>query len=411
MADKNLNTGTFSVYIEFEDNNIFLNTSFIEEMYFIEDIFSYSMTGKLSFHDKQGILEFGPLTGNEKVYVTYGMDENITWEFDIYKINRIRPSNSPAISHENFIEMLLVDKNFYNLTMKQYSRSWKDEKYSTIVKDISNNMVGIDKFDLWENSVEKADFFYMPYWTPKNSIDWIMKRCSGLNYRLPGYLYFKNSKGMNFITLESLLQGRGKKITHQYEVTENTYTFSGEAVDDINRIITYNLSGIDNLSKLNLKGEHRKGYDFKRKKFLNEENDYSDGINNLTLLGRWSLFTDISDNDSFNKLTGETNEYIINNIFYNEWFKKYSMQQTIAISVPGHEERYAGGIIRIKWPSGEKKEEFNKNFEGNYLVKSITHYFGNTFPIYKQRMVLIKNAYEDSNKENLKKAEKKNLKV
>ena len=87
------------------------------------------------------------------------------------------------------------------------------------------------------------------------------------------------------------------------------------------------------------------------------------------------------------------------------------MQQTLSIVTPGHEDRYSGGTIEIEWPSMSNKEFYNKGFHGNYLVKSVTHFFTNYEPIYQQKMILIKNAYEDSDKEkNLLKAQKKNLK-
>lgn len=405
---RNLYTGSFSVVIQADEEYI-INPIYVENLYFIEDIFSYSIVGKISFQDVQGIFEFLPLTGNEKITIKYGVDEEVQKVFDIYKVNRIIPSYTSAKPYENSIEMILVDENFYNLTNKQYSLSWKNTKYSDIVKDISENMVGIDQFKLWEDSVERADYFYMPYWSPKTAINWLIKRCSGLNFRQPGYLYYKNSQGMNFITIESLLQGKGGKIEHSQDTPTGVYNFTGEGLNNLNEILGYRLSGIDNLSRLTLKGEHKKGFDFTRKKFLDESFDYNDGIDNLTLLGRYSLFKDISDTESFNDLTGESSETVINNLFYNNWFKKYSMQQTLSIIVPGHEERYAGGMINVQWPSLNDKELYNKNLNGKYLVKSITHQFDMGTPTYKQKMILIKNGYEDSDKEDLKKAVKKNI--
>lgn len=85
-------TGKYSVYLVIDGKEVSVMTAEIEQLYFIEDIFSYSVVGKLQFNDRQGILEFGPLTGNEKIGIIYGVAEDTERVFDIYKINRIIPS-------------------------------------------------------------------------------------------------------------------------------------------------------------------------------------------------------------------------------------------------------------------------------------------------------------------------------
>ncbi|MFW6377492.1 MAG: hypothetical protein ACOCZ5_02485 [bacterium] len=48
------------------------------QLYFVEDIFSYCMTGKMIFTDTRGLFEFGPITGNETIKIHYSRgDEEI----------------------------------------------------------------------------------------------------------------------------------------------------------------------------------------------------------------------------------------------------------------------------------------------------------------------------------------------
>lgn len=397
----------YTVYITFDDEDVHIDNSSIEKFYFIEDIFSYSIVGKLTFHDRQGILEFGPLTGNEKVGIVYGVEEDVERVFDIYKINRIISSWSNANTKENFIEIVFVDEMFYNLTNRKYSRSWKNTKGSQIVSDISKNILEVDDFDDWEDSVEIMEYFYIPYWTPKKAIDWIMKRCRGVLSKKPGYLFYNNSNGSNFITIERLLNQ--KKLMDIGWEGSGFYKFEGETNHPYNRVLGYELSGLDNISRMDLKGANKKGYDFKRKKLINNSYTYKDGISQFTLLGEKSLFKDISDSGVNYDNTGEDKESTIDNIYYNEWIKTYSMQQTLSIMLHGHEGRYAGGLIELEWPSSHDKEVYNKNFAGKYLIKSITHQFSNDAPTYKQKVSLIKNAYEGSDNIDLVKAINKNL--
>lgn len=397
----------FTVYIIFGDQTVNIETAAIEDLYFIEDIFSYSIVGKLQFNDRQGLLEFGPLTGNEKIGIVYGVDQDVERVFDIYKINRIIPSWSNANAKENFIEVVFVDDIFYKLTNRKYSKSWKNKKISKIVSDISTDILEMDNFDKWEDSIDNLECFYIPFWTPKKTIDWLIKRGRGSLSRKPGFLFYRNFRGLNFITLESLLQ-QSRLMEIGWDGS-GFYRFEGSSKYPYNKIIGYEMSGLDNMGRMELKGATQKGYNFKKKKLINKKYTYDDGISQFTLLGERSLFTDISDSNVHNVITGESNERIIDNIYYDNWIKTYSMQQILSIVVHGHEQRYTGGLIEVEWPSSHEKEVYNKNYAGKYLVKSITHQFASGIPTYRQKMTLIKNAFEGSDNISLVKSINKNL--
>jgi len=401
--------GSFNITLIIDGEEIGILAQEIGLLYFIEDIFSYSITGKLTFNDRQGIMEFGPLTGHEKIVLTYGINHTTTHEFNIFKIDKVIPTWSEANGKNNFIEIIFVDDWFFNLIGREYSRSWKESIGSDIVRDISENMIGIENWDKWEDTNEEFEYFYLPYWTPKKGIDWLIKRCSGNDSGKSGFLMYNNvvdsQLRSNFVTLEKLLQQ-----TNLYETTENAiYSFTSEYEFDWNRILSYQLSGIDKLSRFKLKGGNRKGYDSKKKQFFDIDFDYENSIGEYTLLGKKSLFEDISDENTQHSITGESVGEIIENIYYNDFIKRYSLQQTLNIVVIGNEDRKIGEMIEIEWPSIHDKEMYNKNFGGKYLIKSITHQFGQGIPFYQQKISLIKNAYEDSDNINLVKSVNSNL--
>ena len=408
MAKKDATVGIYSVYIKVQGEDYFISVGDIENFYFIEDLFSYSIVGKIQFNDRNGIGEFGPITGYEELGLIYGLEDERERVFNIFKINRMIPaasSNTPGAS--NYLEILFVDEMFYNLTDNVYSVSWKNTKHSEVVKDIANNALNVGEFEEFEESNEKFDYFYMPYWTPKQTIDWIMRRCSGSESGNPGYIFYNNSIGCNFVTLDKLL-GQNELMTINDE-DDGKYVFKSENIMDPNKIISFQLSGVDNHAKKELKGGYRLGYDFDRKKFIKRSYTYSDSVSQFTLLGRESLFPDISEENTSINNFGENSDQIVDNIYQNEWIKRYSMQQTMNILVQGHEERYAGGMIEIVWPSHDEKEMYNKNMGGKYLIKSITHQFGNGSPPYRQKLILIKNAYEDTDNVELVSTVNKNL--
>jgi hypothetical protein len=118
-------------------------------------------------------------------------------------------------------------------------------------------------------------------------------------------------------------------------------------------------------------------------------------------LGTKSLFAITDDTDiqiykpHFN--INEDDEEILKNIYYSDWVKRYCLQQTIQCTLEGHSDRYAGGMIEIKWPSADDDIQVDPNMVGLFLVKSITHQWTPlSKPVYLQKMVLIKNGYHDS---------------
>ena len=132
------------------------------------------------------------------------------------------------------------------------------------------------------------------------------------------------------------------------------------------------------------------------------------------MLGRKTLYNQMDDINSSSIMVGDNDLVKLNEVAYNDWTKRYNMQFIVNLIVEGHEKRFAGQQIEIKWPSINRNVgdnvTFNDLLQGKYLIKSVTHSFnpGSTF-YYKQRLVLIKNAYNDINSKVLYKATKMNL--
>jgi hypothetical protein len=129
------------------------------------------------------------------------------------------------------------------------------------------------------------------------------------------------------------------------------------------------------------------------------------------LLGRVSLFEDLSNRRSHYEITSQTTSSQLDNMFYSDFIQFYNSQQKLNILVRGSEFRYAGQQIEINFPSSDASKIPNKQRKGKYLVKSITHSLTGTGSntSYIQRMVLLKNAYEISDNINLLKASRKNI--
>lgn len=396
MEDKKKDTGRHNIAVKiFTQKGLFdiLNDD-IAELYFVEDIFSVYITGKLTFYDKFNALELMSFTGHEYIYVLYGEDNPIQKLFAIYNVANISPIIQTEGTSFSVTELYFTEVDYVPFTQSRHSKSWLNTKVSSIINDIYINMVNSEKvFQIFEETNEKMNFC-MPYWTPSEAIRWLMCRVSGKETKTAGYLLFSNSKGFNFTTIEKLFRNRdiemseGKVLYYEFGPTDGLYP---------NKILGWAIDGIDKQSLLGLQGGKKFGYNWATKGLLTKEYTYADTISKYTMFGKKTLFTNISDNSIKLDMDGDSDEKTLENIAHSEFIKRYSKQLSVKITVRGHERRYAGMLASIMWKSGEKEKILNKAMDGKYLVATIVHQFsGNMQPTYRQMLTLIKNAYTDS---------------
>ena len=59
-----------------------------------------------------------------------------------------------------------------------------------------------------------------------------------------------------------------------------------------------------------------------------------------------------------------------------------------------------------------RDQVLNSTLDGKFLIKSVTNHFsGKQDPVFKQKIVLLKNAYTESNDKTLSKSTNTNIKV
>lgn len=409
MAEEQENVGAWSIDITTPIDKYSIDAKDIVRIYFIEDIFSFSMTGKIEFYDQRGLFEVGPITGTEVITITYGGAEKITKYFHVYKVVKCTPMTQAMASKMFYVELLFVDFNFHKLHTKSHSLSFSNIKYTDIIKTIADKHCSITDFEKFEAGKEKIEAYYTGMRTPAEDIKWLMNRCSSAKLGVPGYVFFNSTtkKGWHFCTMESLLSD--KNIMEPK--AEGPYLFQNPNMYYINKILSYQLHQVDQQSLKHLIGGHKLGYDSLRKKILDRKFTYEEALAKFTCLGKMSLFTsDMKYEETKQQVTGEDTEDVLDNLWYGNWIKQYTVQQHISIIVQGHEARHAGGLIEIEWNSTDKDEITNKQMAGPYLVKSVTHQFsGKSNPPWTQKLICLKNGYFESTNTNLVKAKKMNL--
>lgn len=401
-------TRIFTISITTDTGIVTLDSSDIMQFYFVEDIFSMSITGKLVMIDKRGLLECGPLTGNEKIGLIYGEEEDIEKEFKIYNISKVSRIETVDPSGKTVIEVFFTDLMFFPLNFLQFSRAWKNVKYTDIIKDIGENFLGVTTWDKFEDCKETIPHFYSPYWNATTCIKWLIKRASSAKDGRTGYCFYNTTAGASLITLNSLLNN--KELLSLNSEDDGLYNFEDSNLFLYNKILDWNMSGLDNSALRFVSGGTRFGFNTDRKEFIKQTYTYKDMLKNHVILGNKSLYPDISTHMTFHNLTGESNRDIIDNIFNDFWIKKYSMQQSMSITVRGHEKRKPGELIEIFWPSKWVDEHYNKGLHGKFLIKSITHNFNpKSTPFYIQKLILVKNGLEENSSIDILDAVNKNL--
>jgi hypothetical protein len=407
---KNIGTGFLTVSIRMGDGKVLIFPGeSIKECFFIEDIFSYCMVGKLSFVDNVGLYEYGPLTGNETVAIRYGRYSEKEIIFHITSVISISPTEATGSDATPIISLELIDTSYEFMTLNLFSRSFDAKlKHTDVIKHLLMNMVGwsANKINILESSSEFEEPFVIPYWTIIDTMIYILNKAkySANDY---GYLCYNNTKNgfsVNVLPLSYLLSESNVVDKIHYNLDDTKEQIN-------NKIFDWWFEGIEHQDTKNYRRSIYLTHDIETKSMTKIDIKYDDFIKFNKILGKYTLFDNTYGLED--KLT--TSYDIVNavnmdevyNKLHNDFTKRYNVQQVLNVIVYGNEKRYAGHQIIIDWPSIDKtSKSLSKIYEGVYLVKTITHDFvGNNKGMgYTQRMVLIKNGYQNPSTKFLKKA-------
>ena len=374
-------------------------------------------------------MEFGPIIGAEKLRISFG-NANASGKYtsivmNIQKIAKVEGFKGHQEASDTIVELILVDEHYHYWNSNAWSRSWTDTSISDIVKDIAKDHCFVD-FDSFENTNEKIAHFDTHQRTPAECVTWLLSRASGVVSKQPGYCIHRyNEPGSDTfvhraITLEQLLAQTKWMNPVAQENGIASYYFGNVQSYYVNLIKKFEINLVDFTAMKTLTGETLLGYDIKRKKLIQQDYSFVDALSRYTILGAKTLFPEsIKIERPVTNVVGSDSEVFLDNIWYGKWIKEYCNQQFVRITVNGHEDRHVGGMIRILWPtmknysnSDDKQnvEKYNKQMDGKYLVKSITHYFSPTLETgWLQKLTCIKNGYKDSSNQTLINATKVNL--
>ena len=176
-----------------------------------EDIFSNCLNGSIMVYDTQDVRSLFPLTGLERLSFSfntpglpgYDMTEENGQPFHIYKVDTIRKDTSNDIGQ--FYKLYFCSPEMYNNHISSISRAYAGPVENG-VKDIFRNKryLNSKKPIFIENTATNAKYV-IPSMKPFNAINFLSTQCVSGKYNNAGYLFFENSTGFHFRSLESML--------------------------------------------------------------------------------------------------------------------------------------------------------------------------------------------------------------
>lgn len=391
------------------------------ELSIFEDIYNSTISGEVMISDSLDFFASIPLNGFEFISIGFskpGSEGDVIFEgvYRIYKMKSLAVSPVTTSNH-TYILYFCSEENILSLS-RRISKSYKAKTSSEIVSDILANQLRVSSKKLARTSIEKTIGRYdiiLPYLNPLAAISWIASRTISSTAKSAGacYMFYENSLGYNFKSLETLFQQESKA---KYLYRAKNISFPRETfTDQVRNVITYQfmntfdiisgmsqgmfsslLRGVD-LTRLQVNSVTF-DYDefFKKSTHINNDristdktphpfhNDYSDRLGNKIYKNYFSTMkmypTNKNHDTNFNIARKQP---AINQNLVESWMLQRASQISqlnyfkLKLVVPGDTLIRVGDIIDFTVPlgTGDNLEIENKNpyYSGRYLITAIRH--------------------------------------
>lgn len=215
MAKKQTNATDVSVKnisIRSATGSFSLVNSFLELSVF-ENIFRPCMSASLVLSDSQNIPYKLPIIGEETVDIDI-MVKGFEGTKD-EKIFSIKPPpfHVNSISSRDFTKpkaqiftLDLISEQYMSSLHSKVSKSYKNQKISSIVEDIYRTYIDDETGLLFIESTDRNETVIIPNLNPFDSIKWLTKRTISGDSGSVNYLFFETMQGTSFMSLDSLAQ-------------------------------------------------------------------------------------------------------------------------------------------------------------------------------------------------------------
>ena len=210
-GDYNLNVCNIVSYIKGESNEptTLDIRSIIQSIEVTEDILNHCIMGRITVIDGQDFRSVLPITGLEKLELSFntpGMQginavRGEGFPFHIYKIDAMAPME-PRVQVYNIY--FTSREMFYN-NMKRVSQAYAGPIEEGVNNILRNRDYLNSSKKLYYEPTKSNEKHVIPNLRPFNAIRHLGSQAQSLNYDNAGYLFYENSNGFHFRSIESLL--------------------------------------------------------------------------------------------------------------------------------------------------------------------------------------------------------------
>jgi len=391
-----------------------------------EDIFKNTMYGNITFVDRMNSVQELPILGEEYFQITFinpvFPNEPFSHEFFIYSINNVQTGND---GKSTLVSLSFISVEHLENNKKLMSVSFKNGKMSDYIKQLVSDFnylnSGKQFFKFKETTETFKEPFAFPYQTCFELIDYFRNFSHDLQDPASAFLFFENSKGFNFTTVNDLIQNPVTKPIKLNYYPKSQKDPNIQPEDSINTIAAIEYKNINDTLTAVRKGMFASkvsSFDFvKKTEFtstfkLNEEFDkfsHLDGslaglknsdmfieqlLNNKYGLQDKGLFVQKNYLIPENSSRGETG--ILDSLPRRVAQTELLVQTPIIIQMLGNPQIYAGSIVSLDIP--EPTHNFTvmnegrpqRYMSGNYLVGRVVH----TIEVDTYKMTL--NVFKES---------------
>jgi hypothetical protein len=359
-----------------------------------ENVFNPFLTADLSLLDGASFIERYNISGNEDFeieFIGYGFDEPLKYTFKIIELVTSLPLNNLRAKQ---VILRLASKEFLSDTSTSIAKSYNTGT-KEIVTDIIRNYLKSDKQLTTEDS-KSPPVIVLPFLSPFKAIDFVRQRTVSEKYKSSSFLFFENSRGFNFSTVEGIVEKGMKSNPQSFFQSESVSNDDPNTnIDSHHLFFNLTVQSSFNLSSTFKNGGLRTNvtqYDITTKKYSERVfyNDPSKSIfvdttaNKNPLLTK-SVFDQYAKNGNkpiflpfskYKDTNNPTSNFIFDTVAERLCFSSLFTQQQIYIDVPGNTLLGAGSLIYLKIPRYDalnSKKDSNEMSTGYYMVTACKH--------------------------------------
>ncbi len=415
-------------------NVIDLTTTTLEINLF-EDITRTSMSGSVIVADTNNLVINTPIVGQEYISLkikTPSLDgEEINYTDRVFSVFKIGVRSDLSQTSEIF-EIHLTTPEFMKNNRTRVSKSYTGT-IDEIIEDVLRNELFVNsRKPLFIEPTSGIRKIISPNMNPYGLIRMLKQQAISAKNQSPHFVFFENSKGLHFRSLQSLYEQESMGEYHAGDMGDHTDTQgkTGDIEQDFKRVLSFTQNS-NNDTLLNIKtgflGSKITVFDIYNKNYSTTNHDYFENFKDFGRLEKHPIYNNVSIDTKDNTLgsfadskihlypTSTTTDYKdaqhyntntssypytshkIQDTLLSRNAKMLELETTLslALQINGNTTIAAGQVISFVKPirgNNHAQSTIDKTYSGNFLITRLRHMFQQTTKKHEISMIISKDS-------------------